>query len=74
MDLVATLEVVPPRPVEEQLEFVQRAWNQIAETDWRPELTDAQKAEFDHRLTAYQADPSNVLTWDEIVAHLGRPR
>jgi putative addiction module component (TIGR02574 family) len=34
-----------------------------------PEL----KAELERRVAALEADPSRVLTWDQVLAHLKRP-
>ena len=74
VDMTSALEQFGQWPVDDQLEFVQRAWDQIGDTGWRPQLTDSQKAELDRRLAAYHANPLEVLSWDQIVAHLGRPR
>jgi putative addiction module component (TIGR02574 family) len=74
MDMTSALQVVQTWPLADQVEFVQRVWDHIVETGWQPDLTDEQKAELDRRLNAYQADPTNVLTWEEILAHLRRPR
>jgi putative addiction module component (TIGR02574 family) len=72
--MMTALQTVRQWPMADQLELVQRLWDQIAEAGWQPELTDEQKAELDRRLAAYEADPTNVLTWDEVLAHLRRPR
>lgn len=72
--MLTALQAVQQWPVADQLQFVQLLWDQLAETGWQPQLTEAQKAELDRRLAAYEADPTNVLTWDQIVAHLRRPR
>lgn len=72
--MTTALQTVRQWPVADQLAFVQQVWDQLAETGWQPELTDTQKAELDRRLAAYEADPTNVLTWDEVMAHLRRPR
>ncbi len=74
MDMTNALDQLRLWPVGDQIEFVQRAWDQIELTRWQPQLTDQQKQELDRRVEAYKADPSNVLTWEEVVAHLGRPR
>jgi putative addiction module component (TIGR02574 family) len=74
MDMTTTLQIVQTWPLEDQVEFVQRVWDHIAESGWQPSLTDEQKAELDRRLNAYQADPTNVFTWEEVLAYLRRPR
>jgi putative addiction module component (TIGR02574 family) len=60
--------------MEERLEFLFRAWDQLVEDGWQPELTDELKAELDRRLAAQAADPTRVLTWEQVVAHVRRPR
>jgi putative addiction module component (TIGR02574 family) len=60
--------------VAEQVEFVQRLWDHIVDSGWQPQLTAEQRAELDRRLAAHEADPTNVLTWEEVLAHLRRPR
>jgi len=61
-------------PVEVQLEFVFRLWDHLVEGGWQPESTDDLKAELDRRLAAYQANPANVLTWEQVVARVRRVR
>jgi putative addiction module component (TIGR02574 family) len=74
MDISAALDAFRHWPLSDQLEFLQRAWDQVAESGWQPELTDPQRAELDRRIAAYQGNPSDVLTWDQVEAHLRRPR
>ena len=74
MDQTTLLETVRAWPADEQLEFVFRIWDQLVERGWKPELTDELKAELDRRLAAHQADPTNVVTWEQLVAHVRRPR
>jgi putative addiction module component (TIGR02574 family) len=60
--------------VEERLELVQQIWDSIAtELDGLP-LTEAQRREIDRRLEAYERDPSQVSTWEEVRARIVRGR
>jgi putative addiction module component (TIGR02574 family) len=68
MDMATAIDAVRQWPAAEQIEFVQQVWDQLADNGWTPELTDAQRDELDRRITAYEADPSNVLTWEEVEA------
>ena len=43
-------------PVEERLKLVEDLWDSIAEDQAALPLTDAQRAELDRRLDAYEAD------------------
>jgi putative addiction module component (TIGR02574 family) len=74
VDPTATLEQVQTWPVEDRLALVFRVWDQLVDGGWQPELTDDLKAELDRRLAAHQANPGNVVTWDEVVAQVRRPR
>ncbi len=74
MDMSTALDAVRRWPVVDQIEFVQQVWDHLAETGWTPELTEVQKLELDRRLTAYEANPANVLSWDEVETHLRRQR
>ena len=41
--------------------------------DWSPaELTPGQKDELDRRMAELDANPNNVLTWEQIKAHVKR--
>jgi putative addiction module component (TIGR02574 family) len=72
--IAATLDEVASWPVEDQLEFLSQAWDRLVDSGWQPELTDEQKAEFDRRLDAADANPQAVVTWEEIVQHARRPQ
>jgi putative addiction module component (TIGR02574 family) len=74
MDPTATLHALQALPVEEQLDFLFRAWDHVLDSGWQPELTDELRAEIDRRLAAHEANPGNVLTWEQVVAHARRPR
>ena len=74
MDMLTALDAVRQWPVVDQIEFVQQVWDHLADTGWRPELTEAQKRELDRRLATYQAHPDNVLSWEEVETHLRRQR
>ncbi|HEX6986491.1 MAG TPA: addiction module protein [Planctomycetaceae bacterium] len=69
MDLSATLAEIQKLPVEDRIRLVHAIWDGIAgETAIR--LTDAQKAELDRRIALYEANPDDVLTWEEVEASL----
>ena len=74
MDPTTALQAVQSWPPEDQLDFLFRAWDQLIDGGWRPEPSDDLKAELDRRLAVYQADPSRGLTWEQVVAHVKRPR
>jgi putative addiction module component (TIGR02574 family) len=70
MDMATALNEILNWPPDDQLEFVQRAWDQLVDSGWRPQLTEDQKMELSRRLA--DPDPGNVVTWDSIVEHVRR--
>lgn len=54
----------------ERILLAQDLWDSISEIPQAVELTDAQRAELDRRLTAYHADETAVLSWDEVRAQV----
>jgi putative addiction module component (TIGR02574 family) len=74
MDITATLDQIKTLDLNDRIQLVQAIWDSIAdETDY-PELTDAEKQEFDRRIAEHDADPDNVFTWEELKASIKRPR
>jgi putative addiction module component (TIGR02574 family) len=74
MDITATLDQIKTLDLNDLIQLVQAIWDSIAdETDY-PELTDADKQELDRRIAEHDADPDNVLTWEELKASIKRPR
>jgi putative addiction module component (TIGR02574 family) len=56
--------------VDDRLALVEEIWDSIAaEADSLP-LSDEQKRLLDRRLAELDANPGNVLTWDEIKRHV----
>jgi len=66
------------RTAAERLELVEELWDSIAaeaerDADVLP-LTDAQREELDRRIAAHRADPSRVVSWEEVRKELRRDR
>jgi putative addiction module component (TIGR02574 family) len=74
MDMATALSAIQEWPAADQVELVERIWDDLVDAGWQPQLTDEQKAELDRRLAAADADLDNVFTWDQVEAHLARPR
>ena len=66
MDLPATLSQIAALSVEERIRLVQAIWDTIAAEQAHPDLTEAQKKELDRRIADLDANPGNILTWEEI--------
>ncbi len=52
--------------VEERLALVQEIWDSIVATPELPGLSEQQKHLFEQRMAELDANPGDVLTWDEI--------
>ena len=74
MDIPAVLKVTESWPLEDQMLLMDRLWDRICEEGWQPELSEELKVEVDRRLADADADPNIVVTWDDIVQHVGRSR
>ena len=68
MDIKATLNEINSLSVEQRIDFVLAIWDSIAVEQVYPDLTEAQKQELDHRISKYEENPEDVLTWEEIKA------
>jgi putative addiction module component (TIGR02574 family) len=54
--------------LDEQIELVEALWNNIVERNAVPPLTEAQKAELDRRIADHEANPDDVVSWEEVKA------
>jgi putative addiction module component (TIGR02574 family) len=54
--------------VAERLQLVEEIWDSIAPTVEQFPLTEAQRNELDRRVAALNADPTNVIPWEEVEA------
>jgi putative addiction module component (TIGR02574 family) len=70
MDLSATLAQITRLSVEERIQLVQAIWDTISADQVPSDLTEAQKREWDRRIADLDANPNNVLTWEEIKARV----
>lgn len=74
MDITSTLNQITALPVPDQIELLHQAWDRLIESGWEPELTNAQKAEFDRRLDALDANPHRAVPLEKLIEHVRRPR
>ncbi|RAM53452.1 MAG: hypothetical protein C6Y22_00970 [Hapalosiphonaceae cyanobacterium JJU2] len=70
MDITAGLNEITALSVEDQIRLVQAIWDSIAAEQAYPDLTEVQKRELDRRITDYEANPDDILTWEEIKASI----
>jgi putative addiction module component (TIGR02574 family) len=70
MDFSAALAEIASMSVDDRIRLVQAIWDSIAADQAHPDLTEAQKQDLDRRIAELDANPSNVLTWEEIKARV----
>jgi putative addiction module component (TIGR02574 family) len=57
--------------VAERLVLVEELWDSIAASTPTP-ITDAQRAELDRRLADHEANPDDVVSWEEVHSSITR--
>ncbi|MBP0017880.1 MAG: addiction module protein [Cyanobacteria bacterium SBLK] len=70
MNITATLNEIATLSIEERIDLVQAIWDGIAAEQIYPDLTETQKQELDRRIEDSEANPENVMTWEEIKASI----
>lgn len=60
--------------VEERLRIIQVIWDSIAAAPATLPLTPAERAELDRRVAEDDADPEDVMSWQEAKDLIKRPR
>ncbi len=72
MDIAATLDGITALSVEERIRIVQAILESISMEQSYPELTLELKQELDRRSRAYDANPDDVMTREEVRASIRR--
>ncbi len=62
------LDQVRKLSVDEQIALVEALWDSIVERNAVPALTQAQKVELDRRIADHEANPDDVVPWEEVKA------
>ncbi len=65
MDLLKTIAKLTALPISDRLQIVEKLWDSIDDAEpiaFSPE----HQAEIDRRLDAHEANPNELLTWDEV--------
>jgi putative addiction module component (TIGR02574 family) len=68
MDITHTLNQITALGITDRIRLVQAILDSIAAEQVDPDLTESQKQELDRRIDDYEANPDNVLTWEEVKA------
>ena len=72
MDIAATLDGITALSVEERIRIVQAILESISMEQSYPELTLELKQELDRRSRAYDVNPDDVMTREEVRASIRR--
>lgn len=72
-------KIVPTPPsgfddlsVEEQIDFIQSLWDRIASTPEQVPVPEWHKSILRERLAVYQANPTNVRSWEDVRKEIER--
>jgi putative addiction module component (TIGR02574 family) len=57
-------------PIDERIKLVEAIWESIAEVPGALQLNEAQEAELNRRLEAYEKDPTAGSPWAEVRARI----
>ena len=69
MDINETLSELTPLPVTDRLRVVESLWNSIG-SDTAVSLSPEQRDEINRRIQAHEANPDELLTWDQVLDRL----
>ena len=58
--------------VDERMALVEDIWDSIALESAALPLTDAQRTELDRRIAEHDANPDDVVPWEDVKASIGR--
>jgi putative addiction module component (TIGR02574 family) len=70
MDISVTLSEIKALSIGDRIQIVQDILESIAAEQAYPDLTTAQKRELDRRITDYEENPDDLMTWEEIKASI----
>ncbi len=54
--------------MDERLELMHEIWDSIAAEPGRTHLTDSQRKELERRLAEHEANPEDLIPWEEVKA------
>jgi putative addiction module component (TIGR02574 family) len=69
VDVARTIDELCALPVDDRLKVVTAVWDSLPEESTVP-VSPEQRAELNRRLDAYEANPENVLTWNQVIEQL----
>ena len=73
MNFTASLNQIVSLSIQNRIRLVQAILESIFAEQVQPDLTELQKQELDRRIDDSEANPQNMLTWEEVKASI-KPR
>ena len=70
MNFTASLNQIVSLSIQNRIRFVQAILESIFAEQVQPDLTELQKQELDRRIDDSEANPQNMLTWEEVKASI----
>ena len=70
MEVATKLAEIQSMPVGDRIRLVQAIWDTIESEAVPAEPTESQKADLGRRMKELDENPQNVLTWEQIEAHV----
>ena len=70
MDIAAAFAQISALPIHERIQIVKAICDGIAAEQAPFDLTNEQRSELDRRLAELDANPENVLTWEQVKARV----
>jgi putative addiction module component (TIGR02574 family) len=69
VDVARTIDELRALSVDDRLKVVEAVWDSLPE-EVAGAASPRQRAELNRRLDAYEANPQDVLTWDQVLERL----
>jgi len=73
MTLEDTIKQCEALPLSDRIRLVHAVWDTIAAEGMQPALTDEQRRVFGKRVAELDANPDNVVTWEQIKVRIKGP-
>ena len=70
MDFAEALSAIQTMSIDDRIRLAEAIWQGIEAEQPLPELTEAQKRELDRRLAEHEANPDDVIPWEQVKAEL----
>lgn len=70
MDVSTLKQEIAALPIADRVQIFDSIWVTLTRDGWQPELTEAMREELDRRIDSLDANPDNVMTWEQVESHV----